>query len=193
MYIYYNIFNINITNYLEISEILIVTFEDVFQFFTIAFLAFLLSHLAKQILQRKPILLKWKIDKILISFIVLILLVLNISTRIWSVYFYSFLFGSVYYSLAGFSFKKLISNLFLILIFLFTYFISISSQNAKKVKGQNQDITLYLEDGRIIKTNDLVKFIGETKNYLFIFNKEIGNTKVISRNQIKEIDFGKKK
>jgi hypothetical protein len=80
------------------------------------------------------------------------------------------------------------SNLLVILPVIILYVINLSCAQIDKVKNDKlyKNTTVIL-DNVVMHSDDLHYYVGHTKNYLFFFKQDIGQTSVIPMSRVKEI------
>jgi hypothetical protein len=80
-----------------------------------------------------------------------------------------------------------------LIIWLIISMVVITYYKNEEVQSNSQIVKIQLKSNELIETSTNIKLIGETKNYIFIYNNLNSLTQVIKRDQIKNISFGKGK
>ena len=227
MSIYYNHFNININNYVELSEILISFIPDIIKYSSIIFIVFLYSFLLdteednqksydtnNEIIEMDKFF--PRIGKILkrnITAILLLLLMIafTIISAIWNeknyLLFYRFswmIFIILFFNIMLMEFRrkyKIINgnyfdstyNNLLIISFLFTaYIIQSTYSEIEEVENHNGPIVCFHSSKKLIQSEENLIYIGQTKNYFFMYNLKDKETYVYTRNEISNLVIRKK-
>lgn len=209
LFIYYELFNINITSYISTSEIILLSFSNLILilYFIGAVLALHLTYHFK-IKPKDPD--KAKASSNLIWYEVFLLVIILISAGIFAYikkddeYFYWMIFlllmvaticiNIVFLNklLLGlkngmrYTSKIFFGGITMAFITAFTILFAdgIKIINIKFRKTFPQKISFQLKDGRMIAPKDSLYYLGKTENYLFIWNKNDDSTTIYPTSEI---------
>ena len=221
--IYYNHFNINISDYLDITEVLILLLYDFIYygtFITSTFFVFFLldskedvekNENKKSLLidtddfyKRLYMYMKLNFGSTILLIVSLILLIakyfFDIKNSlpilpIFIAYFFLYLlfeYRRKYKIFNGNDLDGTYNNLILIL-FIFTYNIIQSAYTDIDIaENNNKTIVCFNYRERDIQSEKNIIYIGQTKNYIFMFDKISRETNIYLRSDIKNLTIGKK-
>jgi hypothetical protein len=198
-FVYFNQFNIVITYYVDISEILLLQYDDVLflmLYIVLGLIGFGLVYWSVSFFTGIVNLFK-KENKFKTSYYI----VTGVTVVLYFAYSYYHLTKSDILEVAGvgigltlliaFSSKtmetwdKIFRSLTFITIFFFAYPLS----KREKILNEQQNIRIETNSGEILKIKDGLRLIGETKNYIFIYDKVDSSTTVINRDKVKLIKY----
>jgi hypothetical protein len=80
---------------------------------------------------------------------------------------------------------KIFRSLMFVTVFFFAYPLS----KREKVLNEQQDIKIETNGGEILNIKNELRLVGETRNYLFIYDKRDSSTTVINRDKVKLIRY----
>lgn len=192
--IYYRHFDINIVNYIDLSEVLLVLYDDFLLAVLCAFGGVIVStglvKIPLDIIQmivsirkkRSVDFQKYVLYGIVpLSFIFLILME---SEDVSKLNTFSAVFGAISYGSFDQKFSEELKRVILgtALVFM-TILIAINAQhNAEQALKQDSKISLTYKDSLTISTQP--RLVGETRNYLFLYTDADSTTTVIRRDQV---------
>jgi hypothetical protein len=196
-YLYYSLFNINISSYLELTEVLLLMYDEVLNiilfvilgllaFAIVDFIADVLTMIASIIFKKLKGKSKPKFLPSLLSMIAWIILIttgdyealpfLGFSIGLLTIMFYAL--GSS-------------KNIIMFPISLLTLIFLIHPLNKKdKLLKDTSPHKVILKDSTLINLENPI-LIGETRNYVFLFQPEDSSTVGISRSDVKFIIYQK--
>lgn len=225
--IYYDHFNINISDYLEITEVLILVIGDILKAVMMIFAVKLFDFLteteeeaeARRVRHNTFFLIKpfrkraWNYicTRKALAFLVLILFIFLIISYYFNRKVFSTVVIMFFYSLTTYvamfllleykrkykevtdkEFDGTYSNLIALFIVFFLFTIQTTYSDIEKTKNRNPVMICfkYLEEN--IQSNQNLLYVGQTKNYIFIYDKITKETKVYSRSDIKMLAIEKR-
>jgi hypothetical protein len=198
-HIYYSLFNINITGYLEITEVLLLMYDEVLTiilfvvlggiaFVMIQFiidLAMLVSYIFKRFRGKS----QPKYLNLILTMIGWIILVVSADHKDNALPFLGFsigLFATAYYDL-----KTKSKNFIIVPIILITLIFLIHPINKhKKLLEEGSPHKVILKDSTFLYSKSPI-LIGETRNYVFLYLPSDSSTVGINRTEIKSIIYQK--
>ncbi len=225
--IYYDHFNINISDYLEITEVLTLVIADIIKGIMVIFAIKLFDFLtetdkeaeAKQVRYNNFFLIKsfrkrvWNYISTRQTFTILILFIFIFSIisycfkkETFSTFVIMFLYAFTMYvsifllleykrkykEVTDKEFDGTYSNLVTLFIVFFLFTIQTTYNDIEKTKTRNPVMICfkYLEED--VQSNQNLLYVGQTKNYIFIYDKITKETKVYSRSDVKMLAIEKR-
>lgn len=204
-HIFYSFFNVNISEYLEISEIVFLMNDDLIRFlFSIIFGLMLISGI-QQIISVPLILISiivniknkehktfeslevdtwyYQILILLLSFMTLYLLKIEITSKVCFILGFGLKYILKYYQnitvrQAGLTVGGL----------LLTFLIIINPVSKwKDIEKNTKEVSIIMDDNIKYNTGNELKYLGSTKNYTFLYNTTDSLTMVLKRSNINQL------
>jgi hypothetical protein len=207
-YIYYKLFNIDITKYIDLSEIVLLLYNDAIilclficigmiycltiqMFFEIwSTMKTIISFLRKKKREYKASKAGYIITALLLAFLYIINLIVTPPDKINFLSVFGLLTGLLVFLLIISEVKNYTGAIFGLIfpIVTITFLIHSFVKKAETIKAE-QKFKIHLTDGQIMTTAKNLRLAGETKEYIFIYNKSDSTTSVINRDKILKIDY----